>query len=112
LLRNILEDKKAPLTTQSTIPYKAMRKDGIAVLEDGIYSKTIEFFDINYHLAQTDDQMRIFEAYSKVLNYFDNTMAVQLSFVNSFRNLDEIEKGMVIFSRRNKSKYHREFADM
>jgi hypothetical protein len=111
-LQGLFGDKKSPATTQETIPYKEIRKDGIAVLGNGIYSKTIEFFDINYHLAHEDDQMSIFEAYSKVLNYFDDTMQVQLSFINSYVDLEEIRKGMSIFARKNKSKLHREFADM
>ena len=111
-LHNLFGDKNAPQTAQDTIPYREMRKDGIAVLNDGRYSKTIEFYDINYHLAKPDEQIRIFEAYSDILNYFDDTMDVQFSFINSFGNIEEIEKDMTIFTNRRKSKLHREFADM
>jgi hypothetical protein len=105
-------DSNAPQTTQDTIPYKELRKDGIAVLGGRRYSKTIEFFDVNYHLAKPDEQIRIFEAYSDILNYFDDTIEVQFSCINSFGNIEEIERSMVIFSNRRKSRNHREFADM
>ena len=111
-LNRLFGDANAPQTTQDTIPYRELRKDGIAVLGDGKYSKTIEFYDINYHLAKPEEQIRIFEAYSGILNYFDDTIDVQFSFINSFGNIQEIEKGMAIFSNRRKSKLHREFADM
>lgn len=111
-LNKLFGDANAPQTTQETIPYKEMRKDGIAVLGGGKYSKTIEFFDINYHLAKPEEQIRIFEAYSDILNYFDDTITVQFSFINSFGNIEEIEKSMTIFANRRKSKLHREFAEM
>lgn len=111
-LYRLFVDVNLPQTTQDTIPYKEMRRDGIAVLPEKRYSKTIEFFDINYHLAKPDEQIRIFEAYSDILNYFDDTIDVQFSFINSFGNIEEIEKGMTIFTNRRKSKLHREFADM
>ena len=38
-----------------------MGKDGICRVEDGYYSKTIRFYDINYQLAQNEDKNAIFE---------------------------------------------------
>ena len=50
-----------PHTAQDTIPYQAMYPDGICYLGGRSYSGCIEFFDINYQLAQPDDQTAIFE---------------------------------------------------
>ena len=43
---------KAPRSAQESITYREMYRDGICRVTDRLYSKTIEFGDINYHLAQ------------------------------------------------------------
>ena len=45
----------APQTVQQSIPYREMYRDGICRLTDTLYTKTVQFFDINYQLAQADD---------------------------------------------------------
>ena len=42
-----------PHTAQDTIPYQTMHPDGICHLGGRSYSKSIEFFDVNYQLAQS-----------------------------------------------------------
>lgn len=44
--------------------------------------ETIEYEDINYQLAQAEDQAAIFDGWSACLNYFDSTLPFQLSFIN------------------------------
>jgi len=88
--------KDLPKTAQDTIPYKHIDKDGICALPDGKYNKTITFQDINYQLAQTEDQQRIFDSYCKFLNYFDPSVEVQLSFINKFGNKRDIEESIDI----------------
>ena len=51
----------APQTAQQSIPYREMYKDGICRLTDTLYTKTVQFFDINYQLAQAEDKAQIFE---------------------------------------------------
>ena len=46
----------APQTVQQSIPYKEMYRDGICRLNSSFYTKTVQFFDINYQLAQADDK--------------------------------------------------------
>ena len=41
-------------------------------MEDRYYTKTIEYEDINYQLAQSEDQAAIFDGWSACLNYFDS----------------------------------------
>ena len=53
--------RDAPQTAQQTIPYREIYKDGICRVNDKLYTKTIQFFDINYQLAQADDKAQIFE---------------------------------------------------
>ena len=58
---DILRKKPVPTTAQQTIPYQELFSDGICKLENGRYSKTIQFYDINYQLAQNEDKTLIFE---------------------------------------------------
>ena len=46
------------------------------------FTKSIQFYDINYLLALTEDKTMIFENYCDFLNYFDSNVSVQLSFLN------------------------------
>lgn len=90
------KQKNIPQTAQQTIPFKQMFKDGICKVDDKIYNKTIQFFDITYQLAQNDDKTAIFENYCDFLNYFDQSIAVQLSFLNHNIDVDEFHKQLEI----------------
>jgi len=79
--------KDAPKTVQQSIPYKEMYRDGVCRVTNKFYTKTVQFFDINYQLAQADDKAQIFEGYCDFLNYFDSTISVQLTFINQRTNL-------------------------
>lgn len=78
--------QKVPHTVQDTLAYKAIFPDGICQINNRKFSKTIQFFDINYLLAQNEDKTLIFENYCDFLNYFDAAISVQLSFVNMTAN--------------------------
>lgn len=78
--------RKVPHTVQDTLAYKAIFPDGICQINNRKFSKTIQFFDINYLLAQNEDKTLIFENYCDFLNYFDAAISVQLSFVNMTAN--------------------------
>jgi len=59
-----------------------MHPDGICQLPGGLYTKTVEYEDINYAVASTEDQTAIFGGWSSFLNYFDSSLPFQLSFIN------------------------------
>lgn len=82
LVEKLFGRKEPPNTAQQSIPYKEMYRDGICRVNDRLYTKTIVFNDINYHLAQNEDKTQIFENYCDFLNFFDSSIAVQLSFIN------------------------------
>ena len=73
---------RAGLSAQQTIPYIAMHPDGVCQLPGGVYTKTVEYEDINYSVASTEDQTAIFGGWSSFLNYFDSSLPFQLSFIN------------------------------
>ena len=74
--------KNIPTTAQQTLPYREMYRDGVCRVADRYYTKTIEYEDINYQLAQSEDQAAIFDGWSACLNYFDSSLPFQLSFLN------------------------------
>ena len=65
-------------------------------MENGRYSKTIQFYDINYQLAQNEDKTLIFENYCDFLNYFDSSIQFQLSFLNQSIDISEYQKSIEI----------------
>lgn len=71
-----------PQTAQQTLPYREMYKDGICRVDGRLYTKSMEYEDINYQLAQADNQSAIFDGYCAFLNSFDSSLPVQLSFIN------------------------------
>ena len=75
-------NRKAALSAQQTIPYLVMHPDGVCQLPGGLYTKTVEYEDINYSVASTEDQTAIFSGWSSFLNYFDSSLPFQLSFIN------------------------------
>ncbi len=80
--RSAKRRRNVPQTAQQTIPYGEMFRDGICRVRDGFYTKTIEYEDINYSVASTDDQSAIFDGYCSFLNYFDSALPFQKSFIN------------------------------
>ena len=82
LLGLFTKGKNIPTTAQQTLPYREMYRDGVCRVADRYYTKTIEYEDINYQLAQSEDQAAIFDGWSACLNYFDSSLPFQLSFLN------------------------------
>lgn len=87
---------KIAMSAQDTISYQEMRPDGICVVRKGYYTKTIQFYDINYQLARNEDKNIIFENYCDFLNYFDKSITVQLSFLNQVMDISDFEKSIAI----------------
>lgn len=100
-------------STQSFIPYIEIQPDGICHVSKKRYSKTIEFFDINYRLANFDDTNKIFSKYCDLLNYFDNTIRFQLSFENQNSDVKELVKQLEIPPQNDKfDDIREEYSDM
>ena len=95
LIRQAKGDSKKH-TAQQTIPYEIMYPDGICRLAGKLYSKSIEFFDINYQLAQPDDKTATFEALCDFYNFLDSSIGLQLTFVNRVAGKGEFAKSIEI----------------
>ncbi len=89
-------DGRLPKTAQQTIPYQEMCRDGICIVGDRYFTKQIQFYDVNYQLAQNEDKNLIFENYCDFLNYFDSSIRVQLSFLNQRADMEEYQKSIHI----------------
>ena len=61
IIKNARKDDGTPRTAQQTIPLERMFPDGICRVGEDYYTKTIQFQDINYQLAQQEDKTEIFE---------------------------------------------------
>lgn len=87
---------KNPASAQQTIPYQRMYPDGVCQVSDRFFSKTIQFQDINYQLAQNEDKTAIFNGWCDFLNYFDSSIRFQFSFLNLSTNTEEFEQSIFI----------------
>lgn len=73
-----------------------MFPDGICHVEGRLYTKTMQFEDINYQIAQNEDKTAIFEGWCDFLNYFDGNIKFQLSFLNTAANEKDFENSISI----------------
>lgn len=85
-----------PRTAQQSIPFERMFQDGICRVNADYYTKTIEFQDINYQLAQPEDKTTIFEEWCSFLNFFDSSVHFEISFMNMATDAESFEKSIAI----------------
>lgn len=88
-------------TAQQTIPYLQIYPDGMCRVTERYYTKTIQFFDINYQLAQKEDKAAIFEEWCGFLNFFDSSIRFQFTFLNQNINLEDMQRSIDIPLRRD-----------
>ena len=73
-----------------------MYPDGLCRVTDRFYSKTIQYQDINYLLAQNEDQEAIFELWCDFLNYFDSSMRLQFTFFDTAAGAEQFGRSIYI----------------
>ena len=96
VIKNAQHDDGTPRTAQQTIPFERMFQDGICRVGRNYYTKTIQFQDINYQLAQQEDKTEIFEEWCSFLNFFDSSVHFELSFMNLATDATDFEKKIAI----------------
>ena len=101
IIREAQRNDGLPRTAQQTIPFERMFKDGICRVSEDYYTKTIQFQDINYQLAQQDDKTEIFEEWCGFLNFFDSSINFELSFVNLATDVTDFEKKIALKHARD-----------
>ena len=87
---------KGVKSAQDSIPYRHIFPDGICHVGDKLYTKTLQFGDINYQIAQNEDKTAIFESWCDFLNYFDSTIKFQHTFLNTTANTKDFEQSVFI----------------
>lgn len=111
--KKIRRRKGVPQTAQQTLGYEEIYRDGICHVTDRTFSKTIEFFDITYQLAQDEDKNIIFENWCDFLNYFDSSIHVELSFINQTGGMEERMRSLSIPEQNDDfDSVRREYGDM
>ena len=73
-----------------------MFENGICRVGTDYYTKTIQFQDINYQLAQEEDKHSIFDEWCSFLNFFDSSVHFELSFLNLATDPERFEKSIAI----------------
>lgn len=88
-------------STQDTLNYKKMYPTGVCQVNDNTYNKMIRFSDISYQLSQDEMKQKIFALYSTLLNSFDDTIKIQLCFINYRMVKEDNEKEVMEYSINN-----------
>ncbi len=96
IIKNAQKNDGVPKTAQQSIPFDRMFQDGICRIGQDYYTKTIQFQDINYQLAQQEDKTEIFEEWCSFLNFFDSSVHFELSFMNMATDIDDFRSSIAI----------------
>ncbi|MBR3461740.1 MAG: conjugal transfer protein TraE, partial [Clostridiales bacterium] len=101
------------ISTQQTITFDKMYKDGICKVRKNYYTKMIEFNDINYVLLDEDERADILGLYSQLINYFDPSINFQIFLFNRHVNEETLAAQFDIAAQGDKfDDIREEFSDM
>lgn len=78
-----------PNSSQQSLAYQAMYENGVCEVKEGVFSRTFQFSDINYSIADQGEQEMTFSSYCELLNSCDGDTALQISIIN--RNKDKVQ---------------------
>ena len=98
-IRAIMERARGdgkPHTAQDTLPFRQMYPDGLCKLDNNTWSKCIEFEDVNYQLAQPDQQTAIFEGLCDLYNSHDSSIGMEISLPCRHMNQEDFLKRIEI----------------
>lgn len=83
------EKRNLSKKTLNTVPYKQILSDNIWYLGKKMYSKAYTFDDINFNLADEEQQYSYLDKYIEFMNVLDDTVDCQICLWNSMVNVDE-----------------------
>ena len=98
-IRRIMEQARGdgrPHSAQDTLPFRQIYPDGLCKLDDTTWSRCIEFEDVNYQLAQPDDQTAIFEALCDMYNAHDSSIGMEITLPCHHMNREDFVKRIEI----------------
>lgn len=97
-----------PKTTQDTLPYIADYEEGMFEVQPNRYSKVYRLTDINYKIANQEEQTKIFVRYCEFLNYFSDDLRLALCIDNRIVSKEEQERGVLYPMTGDSYDLHRE----
>ncbi len=101
VIDNAKKSDDVPHSAQESVTFERMFPSGICREEGDFYSKTIQFQDINYKLAQDEDKTIMFEEWCSFLNFFDSSVEFVLTFLNVSTDATAFEKSIRIPLRKD-----------
>ena len=79
----------------------------IIEVEENRYSKTYKFEDLNYTIANVEEQEAIFTGYCDILNSFDPSVDIQITVHNNKVNQNEFAKRVLLEERGDDEDFKR-----
>lgn len=98
-------EKKIKRTTFDTMPYVRFVSNYIMLLKENVrdgkevynlYSKTYSIEDVNYSALTEKQQLALMQSYVQMLNVFNSTASLQLSFVNTKINRVDFKNRLML----------------
>ena len=74
--------RRAARDVYGAIGYDLMYENGIAQVEEGLFSQTLAFDDISYQSARDESQQAIFSGWCQLFDFFGAESCVQLTVAN------------------------------
>lgn len=93
------EKKNLSKKVLSTIPYQKVLSDDIFFLGKKMYSKAYTFDDINFNLADEEQQYMYLERYIEFLGILDDSVDCQICCWNSRVNMEEFKKATLMHQK-------------
>ena len=103
------QKKLAPKrNVQDLLRYEKMFESGICEIVPNYYSKSVRFSDVNYQIAQQDEQLLIFQRYGELLNSLDDTIHLTITILKKRVELDEMTDKLFYESKGDQHDSYRE----
>lgn len=95
------QQKELKRNAQSSIKYDMMLHDGTAIFNNGIYSQTIEFQDINYVTENDEERRSIFNHFMGLINSSSNPQDFMMTIINKPVSEEEFTNKVFIQEKEN-----------
>ena len=101
------------VSTQQTIAFDKMYRDGICRARGNYYTKMVEFYDLNYVLLDEEERADVLGLYSQFINYFDPSTKFQIFLFNRHVNEKTLSAQFEIAAQADRfDDIREEFSDM
>ena len=99
LTRQAKANGRNPNSAQKTILYLSMYKDGLCRVTENYYTMSLLFDDMNYDLEDEAEQLGIFGGWCSFYSYFDCTVHVQMTGINSENDPEAFARALAVLER-------------